>query len=87
MRFNVECSILDYLYLLQINPVCFILQSFFKHHFFNYLAVQTNYNLAESSLKNSQDNMRISETKKRLGQISDNDHSRIELSVLNAQKG
>ncbi|NQU52564.1 MAG: TolC family protein [Bacteroidetes bacterium] len=56
------------------------------YHFFNYLSYQTNYNLAESSLKNSQDNMRISETKKRLGQISDNDHSRIELSVLNAQK-
>jgi len=30
--------------------------------------------------------MLISETKKKLGQISDNDHSRIQLSVLNAQK-
>lgn len=56
------------------------------YHFFNYLSYQTNYNLAESSLKNSQDNMRISQTKKELGLISDNDHSRIELSVLNAQK-
>lgn len=56
------------------------------HHFFNYLTVQTNFNLAESSLKNSKDNMRISQTKKALGQISDNDHSRIKLSVLNAQK-
>lgn len=56
------------------------------HYFFNYLSVQTNYNLAENNLKNSQDNLRISETKKALGQISDNDHSRIELSVLNAQK-
>jgi outer membrane protein TolC len=55
-------------------------------HFFNYLSVQTNYNLAENNLKNSQDNLRISETKRKLGQISENDHSRIELSVLNAQK-
>jgi outer membrane protein len=56
------------------------------YHYFNYLTVQTNYNLAESSLRNSQDNLKISQTKKELGQISDNDHSRIELSVLNAQK-
>ena len=56
------------------------------YRFFNYLTVQTNYNLAESNLKNSQDNLRISQTKKALGQISDNDFSRIELSVLNAQK-
>ncbi len=55
-------------------------------HFFNYLSVQTNYNLAENNLKNSQDNLRISETKRKLGQISENDHSRIKLSVLNAQK-
>ncbi|MCY1723525.1 TolC family protein [Prolixibacteraceae bacterium Z1-6] len=54
--------------------------------FFNYLAVQTNYNLAESNLKNSKDNLKISATKKELGQISDNDYARIELSVLNAQK-
>lgn len=56
------------------------------HHFFNYLTVQTNYTLAENSLKNNQDNLRISNAKKAIGQISDNDHSRIELSVLNAQK-
>ncbi len=56
------------------------------YHYFNYLSVQTNYNLAENNLKNSRDNLRISETKKALGQISDNDHSRIKLSVLNAQK-
>jgi len=55
-------------------------------HYFNYLTIQTNYNLAENNLKNSQDNLQISNTKKALGQISDNDHSRIELSVLNAQK-
>lgn len=54
--------------------------------FFTYLSVQTNYNLAQSNLKNSQDNLKISTTKQRLGQISDNDYSRIELSVLNAQK-
>jgi outer membrane protein TolC len=56
------------------------------YRFFNYLMVQTNYKLAENNLKNSQDNLRISQTKKELGQISDNDFSRIELSVLNAQK-
>lgn len=56
------------------------------YRFFTYLTVQTNFNLAESNLKNSQDNLQISQTKKRLGQISDNDYSRIELSVLNAQK-
>jgi len=54
--------------------------------FFLYLTVQTNYNLAESNLRNSEDNLRISTTKKELGQISENDYSRIELSVLNAQK-
>ena len=56
------------------------------YRYFNYLSVQTNFNLAENNLKNSRDNMRISETKKKLGQISENDHSRIQLSVLNAQK-
>jgi outer membrane protein TolC len=50
------------------------------------LYVQTNFLLAESNLKNSQDNLRISQTKRELGQISENDYSRIELSVLNAQK-
>ena len=54
--------------------------------FFNYLRIQTNYKLAESALKNSNDNLRIAQTKKKLGQISENDYSRIELSVLNAQK-
>lgn len=56
------------------------------YRYFNYLSVQTNYTLALNSLKNSQDNLRISQTKKELGQISENDYSRIELSVLNAQK-
>lgn len=56
------------------------------YRFFRYLSVQTNYNLAESNLKNSLDNLKISQTKKELGQISENDFSRIELSVLNAQK-
>lgn len=54
--------------------------------YFRYLAVQTNFTLAENSLKNSMDNLKISQTKKELGQISENDYSRIELSVLNAQK-
>jgi len=54
--------------------------------FFNYLRIQTNYGLAESNLKNSRDNLRIAEVKKELGNISDNDFSRIQLSVFNAQK-
>jgi outer membrane protein len=54
--------------------------------YFNFLMVQTNYKLAENNLKNSMDNLKISQTKQRLGQISENDYSRIELSVLNAQK-
>ena len=54
--------------------------------FFNYLRIQTDFKLAESALKNSNDNLRIAKTKQKLGQISENDFSRIELSVLNAQK-
>jgi len=54
--------------------------------FFWYLRVQTNYTLAENNLKNSEDNLRIAETKKQLGTISENDYSRIRLSVLTAQK-
>lgn len=54
--------------------------------FFRYLKVQTNYNLAESNLKNSQDNLKIAETRQELGKISENDFSRIKLSVYNAQK-
>lgn len=55
-------------------------------YFFNYLRIQTNFNLAKSSYENSSDNLKIAKIKKKLGQISDNDYSRIELSVLNAQK-
>jgi len=54
--------------------------------FFNYLRIQTNYNLAANNLKNSEDNLRIAEVKRDLGQISENDFSRIKLSVLNATK-
>ena len=54
--------------------------------FVNYLRIQTDFKLAESALKNSNDNLRIAKTKQKLGQISENDFSRIELSVLNAQK-
>ena len=54
--------------------------------FFSYLRIQTNYNLAANNLKNSEDNLRIAEVKKRLGKISENDFSRIQLSVLNAKK-
>jgi len=56
------------------------------YRYFTFLSVQTNYTLAENNLKNSMDNLKISQTKKELGQISENDYSRIELSVLNAQK-
>ncbi|MFC2089421.1 TolC family protein [Bacteroidota bacterium] len=55
-------------------------------YFFNYLRIQTNYNLAKSNLKNSQDNLDIAEVRRGLGTISENDYSRIRLSVLNAQK-
>ncbi len=54
--------------------------------FFRYLMIQTNFNLAESNLKNSRDNLEIARVKRELGGISENDFSRIELSVLNAQK-
>ncbi len=54
--------------------------------FFNYLKIQTNYSLAESNLKNSTDNLKIAKVKKELGNISENDFSRIQLSVFNAQK-
>lgn len=54
--------------------------------FFTYLQIQTNFNLATSNLKNSEDNLRIAEVKRKLGQISENDFSRIKLSVLNAKK-
>lgn len=56
------------------------------YRFFRYLKVQTNYTLAESNLKNSEDNLKIAETRQALGQISENDFSRIKLSVYNAQK-
>ena len=54
--------------------------------FFNYLKIQTNYSLAETNLANSQDNLKIAQVKKELGNISGNDYSRIQLSVFNAQK-
>ncbi|MCU4176805.1 TolC family protein [Carboxylicivirga sp. N1Y90] len=54
--------------------------------FFRYLQVQTNYRLAENNLNNSKDNLRIAETKIKLGTLSENDYSRIRLSVLSAQK-
>lgn len=54
--------------------------------FFNYLKIQTNFTLAESNLSNSRDNLKIADVKKELGNISENDFSRIQLSVFNAQK-
>ncbi|MBK3519487.1 TolC family protein [Carboxylicivirga marina] len=56
------------------------------YKFFKYLKVQTNYKLADNNLSNSKDNLRIAETKRKLGAISENDYSRIRLSVLTAQK-
>lgn len=56
------------------------------YRFFRYLRYQTNYQLAQSNLKNSQDNLRIAEMKQKLGRISDNDFARIKLSVYNARK-
>jgi outer membrane protein TolC len=55
-------------------------------YFFSYLRIQTNYNLAESNLRNSNDNLKIAQTRRELGTISENDFSRIRLSVINAQK-
>ncbi len=55
-------------------------------YFFSYLQIQTNYNLAESNLKNSENNLKIAEVRRQLGKISENDFSRIQLSVFNAQK-
>jgi outer membrane protein len=55
-------------------------------YFFQYLRIQTNFNLAESNLKNSNDNLKIAEKRRALGTISENDFSRIRLSVINAQK-
>lgn len=56
------------------------------YRFFRYLLVQTNYNLAESNLKNSNNNLRIAQTKQEIGTISENNYARNELAVLNAQK-
>jgi len=56
------------------------------YRYFKYLMVQTNYKLAESNLQNSKNNLKIAQTKKDLGKISENNYARIELSVLNAQK-
>lgn len=54
--------------------------------FFKYLQIQTSYDLAANNLKNSDNNLKIAEIKKQLGKISENDFSRIQLSVFNAQK-
>ena len=56
------------------------------YYFFGYLRIQTNFNLAQSNLRNSNDNLVIAETRRELGTISENDFSRIRLSVINAQK-
>ncbi|MCF8345922.1 MAG: TolC family protein [Bacteroidales bacterium] len=55
-------------------------------YFFNYLRIQTNYNLAKSNLENSKANLEIAEVRRKLGTVSENDYSRIRLAVLNAEK-
>lgn len=54
--------------------------------FFDYLKIQTNFNLAKNNLKNSQDNLKIAKVRQKLGTISENDFARIQLTVYNAQK-
>ena len=54
--------------------------------YFRYLRVQTDFSLAKSNHGNSKDNYKMADSKKQLGQISENDYSRIKLSVFNAQK-
>lgn len=54
--------------------------------YFNYLRVKTNHTLAQNNLKNSNTNLQIAKSRKALGRISENDYSRIELSVLTARK-
>ena len=56
------------------------------YRFFRYLRAQTDNNLAQSNLQNSENNLRIAESKRELGKISENDSSRIKLSVYNAKK-
>lgn len=56
------------------------------NRFFRFLRIQTNYNLAVSNLENSRENLKIAETRRELGRISENDFARIKLSVYNAQK-
>ncbi len=54
--------------------------------FFAYMRVRSSYNLAESNLKNSQQNRRIAEVKIKLGKISRNEFNRVRLAKVNAQK-
>jgi len=56
------------------------------YRFFAFLRIQTNLKLATSNLKNSNDNLKIAEMRRELGTISENDFSRIRLSVINARK-
>lgn len=55
-------------------------------YYFWFLKVSTNYQLAKNNLSNSQANLEIARAKQKLGRISENDFSRIELSVLTARK-
>ena len=54
--------------------------------YFHYLRVSTNYSLAQKNLENSNANLEIARARKELGRISENDYSRIELSVFTARK-
>lgn len=55
-------------------------------YFFQLLSVQTEEELAQSNLKNSQANLEIAKVKSQLGKISQSDFERINLSVYNARK-
>lgn len=57
-----------------------------SNYFFGLLRLQTEVELAESNLRNSEVNQKIADVKIELGRISPNDYKRVALSVLNARK-
>ncbi|MCT4586784.1 MAG: TolC family protein [Carboxylicivirga sp.] len=54
--------------------------------FFSYMQVCSSFDLAESNLKNSRQNLSIAEVKIKLGRISMNEFNRVRLAMANAQK-
>lgn len=57
-----------------------------SNYFFGLLRLQTEVELAESNLRNSEANQKIADVNIELGRISPNDYKRVALSVLNARK-